>query len=528
MRRILWFLAAIILASCTPQEQTAIIVSLVADGVERVYQYSEPITVEQFLDEADVEIGNLDRINPQPWTQIFDGIRITVVRVEETNECDDVEIPYETRTQFVEGLVPGEPPRIVQQGRAGVEEICYRVTIEDGQRRERVEVNREIKDVPQDEILGVAPTDELEPVAISGTLAYINNNNAWIIRGSSRAKRVVTVSGDLDPRVFSLSPDGRQLLIARRDESDGIFSNQLYLIPDTTSENPDILALNPQDVLYAEWVPGQNNTISYSTGEATQVQPGWQALNDLWIMRIDPASGDQINIEKVPISGNGGIYGWWGRDYEWSPDGNRLAWVHADGVGLIDLETGDMGDPLMRFAELRPQSNWSWRTTVSWSPDGNLLAATVHGEPFGSEPRESSPVFNIAVAAADGSFAAELTERTGIWATPRFSPEIRLDDNPFPQGYMAYLRAREWEASITSEYDLVVADRDGSNERVIFPPEGQPGLRAQQFAQDFVWSPDGTQIALIYLGNLWTVDVETGIAYQLTQDGQSSKPVWTR
>lgn len=438
IRQFLAVFILILLSGCTTQEQPAIIVSLVADGVERVYQYSEPITVEQFLGEVDVEIDEDDRINPQPWTQIFDGIRITIVRVEEMTECEEIEIPFETRTQLVEGLL--DEQRIGQVGQPGLEEVCYRVVIEDGQRRDRVEISREVKVPPQDQIVYVEPSTELEPVPIDGTLAYISNNNAWIIRGNSRTRRPLTVTADLDARVFSLSDDGRQLLIARKDitDDDG-FGNQLYLINDTTLENPELVALPPQDVLHARWIPGQSNTLSYSTGEATQVQPGWQAVNDLWLMRIDPETGDQINIERVPVSENGGIYGWWGRDYIWSPDGNRVAWIHADAVGLVDLETGELGDPLIRFAELRPQSNWSWRTTVSWSPDGNLIAATSHGEPFGDEPPENSPVFNIAVAATDGTFSTEIRERSGIWSTPRFSPQITTSDSPFPGGYLAYL-----------------------------------------------------------------------------------------
>ncbi len=519
-------LSVLFSTGCTTQEAPAIIVSLVADGVERVYQYSEPITVEQFLQQAQVEINTLDRINPQPWTQIFDGIRITVVRVVETEECEDVELQYQEQIRLVEGLRADER-QTAQVGRSGIEEVCYRVRIEDGQRRDPVEISRVVRIEPQDQIVWVGPSTELEPIPINGTLAYISNQNAWIMRGSSTTKRPLTTSADLDSRVFNLSDDGRQLLIARTDESSDEFSNRLWIINDTTVENPEPVLLTPQDVLYAEWRPGVNNTISYSTGESRQAPPGWQALNDLWIMRIDPQSGNQINIEQVLERSTGGLYGWWGRQYEWSPDGTRLAWVQADSIGLVDLQTGTLGEPLMRYAELRPLGDWSWRTTVSWSPDNSLILTTIHGTPFGNERPEDSPVFDIAFTASDGSFSGTMIDRAGIWSSPRFSPEV-VTDSPFPKGYIAYLRSREWEESIRGEYELVIADRDGSNARVIFPPAGQTGLRAQQFAQDFTWSPDGRQIALIYLGNLWVVDVETSIAHQLTQDGGASKPVWAQ
>ena len=50
---------------------------------------------------------------------------------------------------------------------------------------------------------------------ITGTLAYLSNQDAWVIRGSSFQVRRLTNLGDLDGRVFALSPDGAYLLFTR-------------------------------------------------------------------------------------------------------------------------------------------------------------------------------------------------------------------------------------------------------------------------------------------------------------------------
>ncbi|MBC7811870.1 MAG: DPP IV N-terminal domain-containing protein, partial [Burkholderiales bacterium] len=42
------------------------------------------------------------------------------------------------------------------------------------------------------------------------------------------------------------------------------------------------------------------------------------------------------------------------------------------------------------------------------------------------------------------------------------------------------------------------------------------------------WSPDGQQIAFIYQGNLWIIDIGSEVAHQLTLDGGASRPVWTQ
>jgi hypothetical protein len=93
---------------------------------------------------------------------------------------------------------------------------------------------------------------------------------------------------------------------------------------------------------------------------------------------------------------------------------------------------------------------------------------------------------------------------------------------------VAYLRATFPRQSESSPYRLVVVDRDGSNESVLFPPQGEPGLEPQQL----VWSPGplaGGQdyaIAVIYQGNLWMVNARSGEAWQITGDGLTRKISW--
>lgn len=515
----------LLFAACTPvEERVSFLVTLVADGRELTYEYNTPVTVSEFLQDAEVEIGELDRVEPPQFTQIRDGMRVTVVRVLEEMECREQEIAYQTRRVLNEGLDPGEE-LLGQAGLNGVEEICSRVLIEDGVRRDPVEISRVILTQPQDEVIYVGPTGELDPVPIIGTLAYINNRNAWVMSGSSSTKRPLTTTSDLDQRVFSLAANGRQLLFTRtvQNTERENFLNQLWMLPDTTRDLEPI-QLVPEDVLWASWVPGSENFISYSTGEARQTAPGWQAFNDLWLMRVDAQTGDALNITELLQPSSGGLYGWWGTVYEWSLDGSLLAWARADSIGTVNLDTGEL-QPLLQFPLFNTRGDWSWRSTLSWSPDNQLLLSTVHGAPISNEPPEFSPVFHVAVTDTTGSFQADVFKNTGIWASPRYSPLYMPDSSGFPNGHLAYLQARDITNSINqqAEYDLMVADRDGSNVRKVFPADGQPGLSAPQ---KLAWSPDARQIAFISQGNLWVVDVETLIAHQLTLDGGASNPVW--
>lgn len=520
-------IALVLLGACTPPPQDPVmIITVVVDGRGLTYDFNEPITVGEFLDRVKVTLGELDIVSPPLFTQISDGIQITVRRVTEQTYCEDRELPYQRKTLVDERLETGAE-LVFQPGVNGLERQCFRVQLIDSVRSDPIAVGAStVITSPKEEIVYVGPTTTLEPVEIRGTLAYVSGGNAWVMRGSSETRHPLTNTGDVDPlRAFSLSPDGRQLLITRITTSDGSFGNQLFLIPDVNAAQPQVIPLRPTNILWADWVPGQPNVISYSRAEARPTSPGWGALNDLWLMTINPATGEEVVItpliEESP--GRGGPFSWWGRAYAWSPDGTNLAWSHADGLGTVDLATGQLNPPLASYDVFSPRSDWSWRTTPAWSPDARLLTAVVHGAPIGSESPERSPVFDIAVIDVAGGFSATLVDQAGIWALPKFSPALTAP-NGLPTGYLSYLKARQPLVSVgdSAEYDLILADTDGSNPRQLFPSPDQRGLTQR----DYTWNPDGTHIVVVYQGNLWLIDVLSGLANQLTLDAAASRPVW--
>jgi len=524
-------LLLLFLVACTPtgSNPAEYVVSLVADGRERTFVLSQPFTVEQFLSQRDVaiELGANDRLTPPRFTQLSDGMRITIVRVREETACNQEELPFAREIIQNEGLQAGEE-RLVQVGRNGLQEVCYRTVIEDNVPQDRVIVGQPtILSAPTNEVVVVGVEETVAPLPINGTLAYINNNNAWVIQGNTVDKRPLDGASNLDSLVLSLSPDGRYLLYTAKPDSDeGQFVNWLWLIGTAGNEAP--ARLIPTDVLYAEWIAAEEPSISYSTGESQTIFPYWRALNNLWTMQIDLEDMQSINVRQVVDESSGGLSGWWGTVFKWSPDGQQVAWSRADSVGIV----GQDGEliPLLQYPFFRTTQNWSWRANLSWSADAKLIATTLHGPSIGSEPAEASPVFNVVVAATDTSFSGEVVNSAGMWTAPQFSPLLVNPDRQFPQGYLAYLRAREPYNSVDGEYDLIVADRDGSNARIVFPASNQAGIKTSDFGlvpQDYTWSPDGQQIALIYQGNLWVVDVVSTVAHQLTFDGQSQHPVWS-
>jgi Tol biopolymer transport system component len=84
------------------------------------------------------------------------------------------------------------------------------------------------------------------------------------------------------------------------------------------------------------------------------------------------------------------------------------------------------------------------------------------------------------------------------------SPEFAL-----PSGEssftVAFLQAIFPLESERSNYQLILADRDGSNRRTIFPPVGERGIEPNLMS----WSPKGDKLAIIYRKELWLIDPQS-------------------
>lgn len=521
-------LVCAVAAGCRPaQEAPEIDASLRVDGSEISLAFNEQVTVDQLLASAQIELGERDRISHPLVAPVADGMVITIRRVQEKQTCQQQEIAYESLQFPREGIAPGEK-RVGQAGSPGLREACYRVIYEDGIETETLLsgdpiVVRE----PVAEITYISVSAEAQPLEIPGRLSYINHGNAWTIRGNLRDKRPLTERHKLDSLVFHQSADGARLLFTSTAEASADFFNALWLLDIAAGAEP--IRLPPTDVLYAEWRPYTANAIAYSTGERSAGAPGWKALNNLWLITLDLKSGRALTIDEALPESSGGQLGWWGTYFAWSPHGDRMAWARADGMGLVDFEEKTL-KRLTSYARFQSGGSWVWLSQLSWSYDNEMIASIVHAAPLGDEPPEKSPAFDITVSSADGSFSAALEKSAGMWAAPSFSPNVAPPASEFGSGYLAWLQAREPHNSMNGDYDLVIADRDGSNKRRVFPAADAPGIRktdAGLTPRQFAWSPDGRYIAIVYRGDLWLVARESGQAQQVTFDGGSAHPVWT-
>lgn len=520
----MWFLAALLAACGSPRATAGTIqVSIQADG--RIQSASVPSgsTVQQALDAAGTTLGTLDRLDPPAYTIVTDGTLIQITRIEERFEIEQVVVPFERQTLKNETLPLGET-RLLQAGVNGLEEITYRIVEEAGVEVSRNPVKRQIIHAPQAEIVMVGSQASYTPLQIDGQLAYLAGGNAWLMESNTGNRRPVVVTGQLDGRVFRLSPDGNWLLYTQQADVSTGNINELWMIS-TTDATAEPVDLDVSNVIhFADWAPDSDPLmLAYSTVEPSPSAPGWAANNDLQLI-VFSAAGKPIKRTTLIGINAGGQYGWWGTDFAWAADRVHLAYARAEGIGEIDIRQPAL-EPLLSEVPFQTLGDWAWVPGVSWGQDSRTLFLVDHGAPIGIESPAASPVFNLAVVPADGSAGLSLAERTGMFSLPSVSPAAFLSSGEVAYS-IAYYQASSPLDSRDSAYRLMTMDRDGSNQRALFPAEGQPGLRGDDLLQPAVWSPDGTRLAIVYQGNLWLVDLKSAVGQQLTGDGQTSAYDW--
>jgi len=511
-------IASLTLTSCrSPQLASAdVTISVTADGSSHTVTLPAGSTVSQALQSVGITVGSLDRADPPLYTVLGDGNSIEITRVKEVFETEEQIISFEKQVVRNESLPEGET-RLVQAGVNGLQELTYRRVLENDVEISKSIVKSVILQEAIPEIVMVGAQSSFAPLPIPGKLAYLAGGNAWIVDTSTANRVALVTTGDLDGRIFKLSPKGDYLIFTRKSTKPADKEiNTLWAVR-TNGGKPFSTGVS-NVVHFADWIPN-TGSIAYSTVEPRSIAPGWQANNDLH--RYSISTGEK---RKILDASSGGVYGWWGMTFAFSADG-RLAYARPDGIGLVDLD-GKYLKPLLDIVPLNTHSDWAWLPALSWGADGKTLYYVTHAPPPSLVTDEDSPFFDISATSFENDATVELAGQAGMFAYPSASP---LQSSSRERQYqVAYLQAIFPEQSETSRYRVVVMDRDGSNRRTIFPANDAPGIEPQTPA----WAPDpidgqaGNFIAVIYQGNLWLVDSGNSQAFQVTGDGLVTRIDW--
>lgn len=510
----LWGLCLLLMvvAGCTEELPTmpARYVTLVADGQRQQLETSAD-TVRDILGEAGLALSSLDYVTPPETARLTSGMTITVTRVLQHTEITTETLPFGRQTVRDATVIAGES-RLIQSGKTGLLERTYRITLENDREVERALVKETVVEAPRDEMFLIGTRPVVQTVPISGTLVYLSQQDAWLLYENNRAPRRLTTLGDLDGRVFTLSPQGDRLLFTRAVTATEHL-NELWLIR-TAEADPNPIPLNLSDLLWADWAPDSTSKsarIAWTTGEPVERAPGWRGQNDLWTATLDERNVLASRREILKPAAGGG-FGWWGTRYAWSPNGDTLAYSRPDSVGVVNLSKAEE-TMLLTFPAYQTRSSWAWNPAIAWDQAGQFIATVVHGAAPDQNTAEESPVFDGWLLEATGAYSAEVASEVGMWASPSFHPDGET---------VLFGRAVVPYQSDVSDYRLCLADRDGSNARCLYPADGDPGVEAPTWR----WSPDGQALVFIYRGDLYLLLLATETAFPLTDEGDITLLEW--
>ncbi|MCJ7715681.1 MAG: hypothetical protein MUO54_04080, partial [Anaerolineales bacterium] len=255
--------------------------------------------------------------------------------------------------------------------------------------------------------------------------------------------------------------------------------------------------------------------------------PGWQANNDL-VLKIFSENGWTSRVNTLQETNYGGVYGWWGTDFQFSPQGDFVAYASPDQIGIIPYEEAEK-EIFLELVPYKTQGDWAWMPGIGVGPLGNVIFSVNHALQEGSLAAEESPVFDLVAIPLTGGGVQTIVNNVGMFAYPLPSPVTAK-----PSGEASYkitfLQAIFPEQSSTSNYRVGIMDRDGSNQELIFPAPNSPGLQPSRGWG--AWSPQPIEesgnypLAVIYENNIWILDPETGYAWQVTGDGRVSSLDW--
>ncbi len=544
---ILLLLGGTIIAGCSPPQKTQaeISVSLVVDDHTIILQVPAGSSAQQAFFQAGISLSALDRSEPPLFTILSNGSTVKLIRIEEKFEVEQQIIPFDRQTIRNDSLPEGDA-RISQSGSNGKKEITYRILVENGKETSRSVVKEVILTEPVTEIMMVGGQTPYQSLTIKGRLVYLAGGNAWLMEGTTGERKLLVSTGDLDGRVFNLSPDGSWLVFTRGSK-DTKQINTLWAV--RTNQAERLIDLKISNVVHFASFADDNFSLGFSTVEPRSTAPGWQANNDLQILGLG-IKGLLTKPSVVLDVNSGGVYGWWGANYSWMPGGQSFVAARPDGIYMIDRQTGEE-KTILEILPFQTGGDWAWVPGISCSPGGKVIYAVNHSSNNLTGNAEQTPNFDLVAIPLAGGAPVTILKDVGMFAYPVVSsgaPNSQTNiksttspasisstaiitgtsaGNPLSNFQIAFLQAISPLQSDTSKYRLDVMDRDGSNQKVLFPDESLSGLEPQKV----VWSPmkneDGNLwISLIYQGNIWLVDSVNGKAQQITGEGVVSRIDW--
>ena len=137
------------------------------DGGENKEVWSTSTTVADFLQQQEITITDLDRVEPSLDERVVENDTVHIFRVEKVTDVVEEPIPFAVVTKKDESLASGTE-KIITPGQQGLSEKTYEVTKENGKEISRTVVSEKVTKEKQDQVVAVGPK-EVSQIASRGS-----------------------------------------------------------------------------------------------------------------------------------------------------------------------------------------------------------------------------------------------------------------------------------------------------------------------------------------------------------------------
>lgn len=149
---------------------------VVNDADEEEEVWTTERTIEAFLKEQDIELGELDRLEPSKEEEIDKDTTVTITRVEEVTDTKEEVIDFSTVRRNDSSLEQGTE-EVIASGSDGLLERTYKVTLENGKEVERELVSEEVKKESEQRVVAVGTKVIEQTVSRGGSSSSSNTES---------------------------------------------------------------------------------------------------------------------------------------------------------------------------------------------------------------------------------------------------------------------------------------------------------------------------------------------------------------
>lgn len=181
----------------------------VFDGKKKIVYRTWETTVDAFLQEKKISIGDEDKISPKTDVFLEKNAQIKITRVARTNVREESIIKFETKTQDDPNLERGKT-KVVQTGENGIREKIYQVIREDGEEISRSLLSDQVAKSPKTEIISRGTKLNFIAYGKASHVGSLYSSGQAAYRGYRGQKMIVknlTNGREVEVKIIDYGPD---------------------------------------------------------------------------------------------------------------------------------------------------------------------------------------------------------------------------------------------------------------------------------------------------------------------------------